>query len=58
MVDMWVRGLSDVLPSPTEVIGALPSQGEQSRPKHDMTEGIITLADDKRPGATLLIGIS
>jgi len=30
----------------------------QSRPQHDMTEGIMTLAEDKRPKATLHIGLS
>jgi len=36
----------------------LSGQREKSRPKHDVTEGILTLAKDKRPEATLLIGLS
>jgi len=28
------------------------------RPKHVVSEGVLTLADDKRPEATLLIGLS
>ena len=36
----------------------LSGQREQSRPKHDVTEGVLTLAEDKRPEATLLIGLS
>jgi len=38
--------------------GALPGHREMTRPKHDVTEGIIKLADDKRPEDTLLIGLS
>jgi hypothetical protein len=38
--------------------GALPGQREWSRPKHDVTEGIMTSADDMRPEATLLFGLS
>jgi hypothetical protein len=37
---------------------ALPGQREQSRPKHKVTEGIMTSADDMRPEATLFIGLS
>jgi hypothetical protein len=42
----------------TRTRGALPGQREESRPKHDVTEGIMTSADDTRPEATLLIGLS
>jgi hypothetical protein len=38
-------------------VGALPGQREWSRPKHDVTEGIMMPADDMRPEATLLIGL-
>jgi len=38
-------------------IGALPGQREWSQPEHDMTEGIMMLAEDKRPEATLLSGL-
>ena len=30
----------------------------RSRPKHALREGLMTLAEDKRPEATLLIGLS
>jgi len=30
----------------------------RSRPKHAVSEGLMTLAEDKRPEATLLIGLS
>jgi len=30
----------------------------RSRPNHAVSEGLMTLADDKRPEATLLIGLS
>jgi len=30
----------------------------RSRPKHAMSEGLMTLAEDKRSEATLLIGLS
>jgi hypothetical protein len=40
------------------VIGVLPGQRERSRPKHDVTEECIMSADDMRPEATVLIGLS
>jgi len=55
---MRVRGISDLLPQAIRVIGALPGPGELSQPKDDMTEGIMMLAVEKRPEATLLIGLS
>jgi hypothetical protein len=36
----------------------LPGQREWSRPEHGVTEGIMTLAENTRPEATLLIGLS
>ena len=55
---MRVRGIVNLLLQAIRVIGALPGQREWSRPKHDVTEGIMTSADDMRPEATLLIGLS
>jgi len=55
---MRVRGTLDLLPQAIQVIGALPSPREQSLPQYDVTEGIMMLADDKRPEATLLISLS
>jgi len=46
------------MPQAIGVIGALPGQRDRSRPKHDITEEIMTLADDKKSEATLLIGFS
>jgi hypothetical protein len=31
---------------------------ESPQPKHAVSEGLLTLAEDKRPEATLLIGLS
>ena len=58
VVDMRVRGISNLLPQAIRAIGAPSGQREQSWPKHNMTEGIMMLAEDKRPEATLLIGLS
>ena len=55
---MLLRGISGLSPQATGATRALPGQREWSRPKHGMTEGIKTLAEDKRPEATLLIGLS
>jgi hypothetical protein len=55
---MRVRGIVSLSSQVIRVTGALPSQREWSRPEHDVTEGIMTLADDMRPEATLLIGLS
>jgi len=43
---------------PITTIRVLPGQIEWSRPKHDVTEGIMTLPEDMKPEATLLIGLS
>jgi len=55
---MRVWGIANLLPQEIRVFSALPGQREWSRPKHDVTEGIMTSADDMRPEATLLIGLS
>jgi len=58
IVNMEERGISNLLPQAIGIIGALPGQGEQSRPEHDVTEGIMTLAEHMKLEATLLIGVS
>jgi len=58
IANMRLRGISDLLQQAIRVIGALPNQREWSRSKHGVTEGFMTLADDMRPEATLLIGLS
>jgi len=58
IVNMRVRGTLGLSPQEIRTPEVLPGQREQSRPKHDVTEGIMTLAVDKRPEATLLIGLS
>jgi hypothetical protein len=55
---MRVRGIVNLASQAIRVIDALPGQRERSRPKHDVSEGIMTSADDMRPEATLLIGLS
>jgi len=35
-----------------------PRSTETPRPKHAVSEGLMTLAEDKRPEANLLIGLS
>jgi hypothetical protein len=55
---MRVRGIVSLSSQVIRVTGALPGQREYSRPEHDVTEGIMTSADDMRPEATLLIGLS
>jgi len=55
---MRVRGIVNLSSQAIRIIAALPGQREGSRPKHDVTEVIMTLADDMRPGSTLLIGLS
>jgi len=55
---MGVRGTSGWLPQAITGTRVLPGQWESSRPKLDVTEGIMKLADEKRPEATLLIGLS
>jgi hypothetical protein len=55
---MRVSGILDSWLQAIRVIGALPGQRQGSRPKHDVTEGCMTSAEDMRPEATLLIGLS
>jgi hypothetical protein len=58
IVYMRVRRIVSLSPQDIRSTGALPGQRERSRPKHDVTEGIMTLAEDMRSEATLLIGLS
>ena len=58
IVNKRVRGSSDLLSQAIRIVRVLPGQGERSWPEHDVTEGIMMLADDKWPEATLLIGLS
>ena len=58
LVNMQVSGTLGLLSQKIRKTRVLPGQRELSRPKHDVIEGIMTLADDKRPEATLLIGLS
>jgi len=58
IANMQVSGTPGFLPQAIRTTRVLPSHREQSQPNHDMTEGIMTLAEDKRPEATLLIGLS
>jgi len=44
--------------APITTIRVLPGQIEWSQPKHDVAEGIMTLPEDMRLEATLLIGLS
>jgi hypothetical protein len=55
---MRVRGIVTLLPQAIRARGTLPGQTEWSRPKHEVTEEIMTSAVDMRPEATLLIGLS
>jgi len=55
---MRVRGILNLLSQVIWVIGAITGQREMSRPKNDVTEGIMTSADDMRPEASLLICFS
>jgi len=57
MVNMRLCRTYDLLPEAIRTVRVLPGQREWSRPKHNMTEGIMTLAEDKRPETTLLIGL-
>jgi hypothetical protein len=58
IVNMRVCGIVVLLPQAIRETDATPGQREKSRPKHDVTEGIMTSAEDMRPEATLLIGLS
>ena len=57
IVNLQFPGTSDHLTQGIGTIRVLPSQTEWSRCRHDVTEGIMTSADDMRPEATLLIGL-
>jgi hypothetical protein len=58
MVYMRVRGIVSVSSQVIRVTDVLPGQREWPRPEHDVTERIMTSADDMRSEATLLIGLS
>jgi len=58
IVKVLVGGTHDLLPQAIRTIVVISGQREQSRPKHDVTEGIMTLAYDMRLEATLLINLS
>jgi len=55
---MQVSGTLGLSPQAIETTRVLPGQKERSWPKHDVTEGMMMLADDNRPEATLLIDLS
>jgi len=55
---MRVRGIVNLLSQAIRVMRALPGQRERSRPKHDVAEEIMMSADDMRPEATMVIGLS
>jgi len=55
---MQVCGISGLSPQVIRTTRVLPGQREWSQPKYDVTEGIMTLAEDKRSEATLLMGLS
>jgi len=55
---MRVHGTPDILPEMIRSLRVLPNLREMSWPKHDDTEGIVTLAQDKRPETMLLIVLS
>jgi len=55
---MRVRGIGSLSSQAIRVTCALPGKRERSRPKDDVTEGIMRSTDDMRSEATLLIGLS
>jgi hypothetical protein len=55
---MQVRGIVSLSPQAIRVAGTLPGLRDWSRPKHDVTEGIMTSAEDLRSEATRLIRLS
>jgi len=56
---MWVRrDLRAVSLSNMDQSCNAPWSTEAPRPKHAVSEGLMTLAEDNRPEATLLIGLS
>jgi len=56
--NMQVCGSLSLSSQAIRVTVVLPGQREQSRPKHDVSERIMMLAEDERPEATLFIGLS
>jgi len=58
-VNVRVRGTSDASPQELESIRVqVLGQRGWSWPKHEVTEKIMMSAEDKRPEATLFIGLS
>jgi len=53
-----LRDLWALLPRDKDSFWNTPRSTEAPRPKHDVSEGSMTLAEDKRPEANLLIGLS
>ena len=55
---MRYHGISGLLLPAIRTTRALHGQREWSQPKHDVSEGIMTLADNMRSKATLNIGLN
>ena len=51
--DLWTLSLSD-----EDSIWNAPRSMEVTKPKHAVSEGLMALAEDKRPEANLLVGLS
>jgi len=51
--DLWALS-----PSGKDSSCNTPRSTEMPRPKHAVSEGLMTLGEDKRPEANLLIGLS
>ena len=57
-VNMQLRGTFDPAPRDIGTHWVPLRESERSQPKHDMTERIMTFAEDQMPEETLLIGFS
>jgi len=55
---MQLRGTFDPAPRDIGTHWVPLRESERSQPKHDMTERIMTFAEDQMPEETLLIGFS
>ena len=55
---MRVPGTSGLSSQAIRTTRVLPGRREQSRPKHDVTEGTMSLAYDMWSEATLVIGLT
>jgi len=58
LVNVQLSGTFGLLSQAIRTTRVLHGQRELSRPKHDVIEGIMMLADDMSTEATLLIGLS